>query len=100
MPVLALLDSVSEINAIYRTFAWELRLFIRPTDVETQKIDSTMPNTFKIVVTAFSMTNKANQIRFFEKPFLMANISPEVVFAMFFLILNSTDIDFLGLMLC
>ena len=41
------------------------------------------------------MTNKANQVRFFKKIFLLANISLKMVFEMFFLTLSSTDIDFL-----
>ena len=54
-----------------------------------------MLNIYGIVVAAFSVTDKANQIRFFEKIFLMANISLEVVFGMLFLILNDANIDFL-----
>ena len=41
------------------------------------------------------MIDKANCIRFFEETFLVANISLEVVFLMFFLILSDVDIDFL-----
>ena len=39
--------------------------------------------------------NKANQIRFFEETFLVANVSPEIVFEIFFLILSVADTDFL-----
>ena len=39
--------------------------------------------------------DKANQVRFFEKIFLMANVNLEVVFGMLFFTLSSTDIDFL-----
>ena len=49
-----------------------------------------------MIVAAFLMTNKANQVRFFEKTFLMANSSPKIVFGMLFLILSSINIDFLG----
>ena len=41
------------------------------------------------------MTNNANWIRFFEKTFLVANVSPKVVFKMLFLTLSSANIDFL-----
>ena len=54
MPVSTLLDSDSKVNTIHPTFAQELRLPIRTTDVETQKIDGTMLDTFRIVVVAFS----------------------------------------------
>ena len=82
----ALLDSENEVNAIYPTFAKELGFFIKPIDIGTQKIDSTTLNTYKIVVTAFLMTDKPNQIRFLKKIFLVANVSLKVVLKMFFLI--------------
>ena len=41
------------------------------------------------------MTDKANQVRFFEETFLVANVSPKVVFGMLFLTLSGVDIDFL-----
>ena len=97
VPVSALLDSGSEVNAIHPTFARELGLSIRTTDVRAQKIDNTMLDTFGSVVAAFLVTDKANQVRFFEKTFLVANISPEVVFGMLFLILSGANVNFLGL---
>ena len=54
-----------------------------------------MLDTYKIVVIAFLVTDKANRVRFFEKTFLVANVSPEVVFEMLFLTLTDADIDFL-----
>ena len=69
--VLALLDSGSEVNAIHLTLAWELGLSIRPTDVGVPKIDGIMLDTFGMVVTAFSVTDKANQVRFFEETFML-----------------------------
>ena len=72
--MLAFLNSSSEINAIYPAFAKELSLLIRPTDVGAQKIDSTTLETYGIVVAAFSVEDKANQVRFFEETFLVVNI--------------------------
>ena len=94
--MLVFFDWSSKVNAIYLTFAKELGLFIRPTDVGAQKIDDTMLDTYEIVIVAFSMKDKANQIRFLEETFLMANVSPEIVFKMPFFILGDADIDFLG----
>ena len=96
MPVLALFDSGSEVNAIHPTFARELRFPIKTIDVGAQKIDVIMLDTFEMVVVAFSVTNKANQIRFFEETFLVANVSPEVVLRLLFLTLSSADVDFSG----
>ena len=49
-----------------------------------------------MVVSAFSVEDKANQVRFFEETFLVANVSPEVVLRILFLTLSGADVDFLG----
>ena len=69
MPVLVFFDLSSEINAIYPTFAQELGLPIKPTDVSTQKIDCTMLDTFKIVVAVLVEIDKANRVRFLKGSF-------------------------------
>ena len=92
--VKALIDSGSEVNAIYLTFAKQLGLPIRPTDIGAQKIDSNTLDTYRMVVAAFSMIDKGNWVRFFEKIFLVANISLEIVLKMPFLTLSDANIDF------
>ena len=94
--VSALFNSNSEFNAVYPTFAKKLGFPIRPIDVRAQKIDGTTLETFGIVVAAFSVTNKDNQVRFFKKTFLVANVSPKVVFGISFLTLSTANVDFLG----
>ena len=47
-----------------------------------------------MVVAAFSMTDKANRVKFFEETFLVANISRERVFEMLFFTLSDANIDF------
>ena len=96
MSVSALFDLGSEFNAIHPSLAWELGLPIRPTDVGAQKIDGIMLDTFRMVVTAFSVTDKASWVKFFEETFLVANVSLEIVFGMFFLTLSGADVNFLG----
>ena len=91
-----MINSRSEVNPIHPSFAKQLGLPIRPTDVEAQKIDGTTLNTHGIVVAAFSVMDKANQVRFFEETFLVANVSPEVVLGMPFLTLSGADVDFSG----
>ena len=95
-PVQALIDLESEVNAIHLSFANQLGLPIRPTDVGAQKIDGTMLDTHGIVVVALSVVDKANWVKFFEETFFVANVSLEVVFRIFFLTLNDADIKFLG----
>ena len=95
-----LFNSGSEVNAIHPIFARELGLPIRLIDIGAQKINSTMIDIFGIVVVDFSMTNKANQVKFFEETFPMANVCLKVVFGMLFLALSSADIDFFIQELC
>ena len=93
-PVQALIDSGSKVNAMHLSFVKQLGLPIRPIDVGAQKIDGSTLDTHGMVVAAFLVEDKANRVRFFEKTFLVANISPEVVLGMPFLTLSGTDIDF------
>ena len=47
-----------------------------------------------MVLAVFSVVNKVNRVKFFEKTFLEANVSPEVVLGMPFLTLSGADVDF------
>ena len=53
-----------------------------------------MLDSYKMVVAAFSVVDKANRVRFFKKTFVVANVSPEVVLGMLFLTLSEVDVDF------
>lgn len=46
--------------------------------MEVQKIDGTILETFEIVIAAFLGYDKARKVRFFEKTFLLADISMDV----------------------
>ena len=93
-PVLALLDLGSEVNAMHPAFAKRLGLVVRTTNVGAQKIDSTILETYGMVVAAFSVIDQADRVRFFEKTFLVTNVSPDVVLGMPFLTLSGADVDF------
>ena len=84
-PVLALYDSSSEVNAIHPVFTKKLGLVVQITNIGAQKIDSTTLETYEMVVAAFSVIDQANRIRFFEEIFIVANISPDVIFEYLFL---------------
>ena len=90
----ALIDSRSEVNAVHLSFVKQLGLSIRPTNVGAQKIDGITLDIHGMVVAAFSVMDKANRVRFFKETFLVANVSPEVVLGILFLILSNADIDF------
>ena len=89
-------DLGSQVNAVYLTFSKKLSFSMRPTDIGVQKIVGSMLDIFRMVLTSFSVIDKANQVRFFEETFLMANVSLEIVLGIPFLTLSSADIDFLG----
>ena len=91
-----MVNSRNDVNTIHPTFAKQLGLLIRPTDVGTQKINGTALDTHKIIVAGFLVVDKANRVKFFEETFLMANISPKVVFEIPFFILRGADVDFSG----
>ena len=90
----ALFDSDSEVNAMHPAFVERLGLVVRTTNVGAQKMDGTILETYKMVVAAFSVTDQADRVRFFEETFLVANFSPDMVLGMPFLTLSGADIDF------
>ena len=44
-----------------------------------------MLDTYKMITAVFLMIDKINQVRFFKKIFLIANVNPKIVFKYFFL---------------
>ena len=94
--VLVLFDSGSKVNTVQPTFAKELGLSIRLTDVETQKIDGITLDIYEMVLAAFLVKNKANRVKFFEEIFLVTNVCPKVVFGIPFVTLSRANINFLG----
>ncbi len=47
-----------------------------------------------MVVSIFSVLDKDGKERFFEENFLLANVRPDIVLAILFLIMSNTDVDF------
>ena len=90
----ALLDSRSKINIISQVFAFELGLKIWKTNVEAQKIDGTILETYKMIVSTISVLDKDNKKRFFKENFLLADVNPNVVLKIFFLTINNADVNF------
>ncbi len=90
----ALPDLRSEINAMNQAFALYLGLKIWKTNVRSQKIDGTILKIYRMVVSTFSVSNKNGRERLFEESFLLANIKPNIVLGMSFLIMSNADINF------
>ena len=77
-----------------QVFAFQLGYKIRKTNVEAQKIDGTILETYKMVVSTFSVLNKDRREKFFEKSFLLADVNLNVVSEIPFLTISNVNIDF------
>lgn len=76
------------------SFAKKLGFYIHKTNVNIQKIDCNRPGTFNIVIAFFSVNNKNKKFCFFKKTFVLADISMNIAFEIFFLILNNVEVNF------
>lgn len=89
-----LIDLGSKINTMQSSFVRKLGLGICKTDVGAQKIDNRGLQTFKMVIALFQIDEKDKKSRFFEETFILADISINITFGIFFLTLNNVKIDF------
>lgn len=92
----ALINSGSEVNAMTPIYAAKLGLTIWKTNVGAQKIDGLTLVTYGMVIAGFSLQDKLGRVWFFEKTFLLADISREVVLGMLFLTLSNANVNFSG----
>lgn len=65
--------------------------FYLKIDIDIPKIDSFILAIFYIVIATFSINDKNEKIKFFKQSFLLANISFDIIFEIFFLTLNNID---------
>ena len=89
-----LIDSDSKDNAMTLAYASKLGFWVQKTYVGAQKIDSSSLWTFRMVIASFQVEDKLGRARFFQKLFLLAEISIGVVLRMLFLTLSNADIQF------
>ena len=90
----ALINSGSEVNAMTPAYTKKLCPRTQRTDVRAQKIDESSLDIFRIVIAGFQVLDKEDRTWFFQKTFLLANTTIEVVLGMLFLTLSNTDIQF------
>ena len=90
----ALIVSDSKVNVMTPAFAARFGLFIHPTGIGVQKIDSSTPRTYGMATAEFSIQDKLSRARFFEETFSLADTSIKVVLGMLFLTLSNADIQF------
>ena len=75
-------------------YAKQLGFRTQETDVRAQKIDSSLLATYGMVIATFQVINKLGRTRFFQKTFLLADTTIEVVLGMPFLTLSNVNIQF------
>lgn len=78
------IDSANKINAMMLEFAAKLAFIHRTTNIGAQNIDGSIVEIYNIVLARFQHQDSFKKIRFFEKTFLLANISMEIVLGKFF----------------
>ncbi len=72
----------------------QLGLKIRKTNVRAQKIDGITLETYRMVVSTFSVLDKDGRERFFKENFLLADVKLDIVPGMPFLTMSNADVDF------
>lgn len=69
------------------TYAAQLDLTIKPTNIGTQKIDGLALKFYGMTRVGFSVVDQLGQTRFFEETFLLAHTSIEIILGMLFFLL-------------
>ena len=69
----------------------KLGFTIWKTNIEAQKIDSSILETFEMVIIDFQVEDKINRPRFFQKIFWIANIKFEIMLKIFFWKISNTN---------
>ena len=90
----ALIDSGSEVNAIHLVYATKLGLHAMKIDVVAKKIDGSHLDSFGIVIANCLVKNKFEMAQFFQKTFLLANISLVLILGMLFLTISKANMRF------
>lgn len=92
--VQALIDFDNKVNIMTLAYATILRLYICPTDIETQKIDGFTLSTYDIILVNFQLKDKLKKTYFFQKIILVANTIIEIVLGISFLVFSKMEINF------
>ena len=77
-------------------FAIKLGLIIQKTNVSAQKIDSSALEIYDMVIAKFLFQDKLKKPSFFEKTFLLADTSMDVILEILFLTINNANVNFPG----
>lgn len=90
----AFLDLSSKINAMTLAFVLKLNFGVYYIDIRAPKIPGYISKTFKIVFASYQVKKKLGHIQYFQKTFLLNDISIEIMLKMTFLVFSSVKIPF------
>lgn len=88
----ALIDSGSEVNTMTLVCALKLGLKVYHTIVGAQIIDNFTFEIFRMVLASFQIEDKLRKAQFFQKTFLLADMSMKVVLNILFLTLSNEKV--------
>lgn len=84
----------SEVNIMTPVYAKKLGFQIIKGNVGAQKIDVSILDTYKMVITNFYVQDKLKKALFFQETFFVADSNAKFVFRMLFLTFSKVNIDF------
>lgn len=90
-----LIDSKSEVNVMTLAYVAKLGLVTQKINVRAQKIDGSPLEIYGMVSAMFSLQDSLEKVRFFEKTFLLTDISIKMILGMPFLPLSNADVEFI-----
>lgn len=76
------------------SYIWKLSLKIWKTNIEAQKINNSVLESFGIIITNFQVEDKVGKFWYFQKFFFLFDTKFKVILKIFFLKLSNIDILF------
>lgn len=90
----ALIKLDSKVNIMHLDFAEKFGFQVQRINISTQKTDGSKLDIFDIVINTFLVEDKNRRSQFFEKTFLLADLSINIVLKIFFLTLSNVKVNF------
>lgn len=92
--VAALIDTSSKVNKMPLVYPSKISFQVHQIDIGAQKLNSSIFKTFEMILASFQVEDKLGKACFFQKTFLLTDISIEMVLKMLFITFSNVDIQF------
>lgn len=93
--VMALLNFKTKVSSITLAYITKLGLGSRLINVNIEKIDNLILETYDMTLASFLLQDSLEKIQFFKKTFLLANTHMKMILGMLFLLFSNTDVKFI-----